>query len=320
MEHRDLQQELAGLDTMMTIFVSFITGNLGNRGANHTACRSVNREPHPPSKLFQSASSLTISGCASHHILDRLLEKSKCHRITHLVLNNVFAFAQPKITPTKRIEEERNEPWTYVIPARERSTPFDNEFGPIQGHLILSAPSMTALSSLHIHTIGIARGCLSSIPEADISRYKEYGNVLKTLTETLETFVFEQGMDSKEWTTQDGYHFCATRIAPLDWSRRPMDVLFADYLLPSIMSARWYKLRTLALRGIGGLGSGFVDRLDCTAEVPAYYRNGSLADLEADLRERLDPSARLILEKSTLEPLDSGEEFSGDGLENLLEQ
>ena len=179
---------------------------------------------------------------------------------------------------------------------------------------------MTRLSSLQIHTVGTARGCLSDIPEADVCRYKEYGHALNTFAKTLRTLTFKQEMNQSEWPNQDGYRFCRTRIEPLDWSKRPMDVLFADYTLPHIMSTKWDQLQSLILRGIGELGSGFVERLDRETKLPAYYRSGSLEELKSALKGLLGQSVHLTLEKSTLEPLDSGEEFCGDGLQNLLDQ
>lgn len=173
-----------------------------------------------------------------------------------------------------------------------------------------------SLTSLHIHTVGKARGDLSDVLDEEHWRYQGIGDFIGSCARTLEKLVFEQGMTAWDIGRRDGSRSCRRYTPPLDWSRRPMDKLFSTHILTKILTSNWPRLRRLELRGIGGTRPALLG-----GYIPANTHSAptvtTLNELESFIHSIIGANVTIILTQSVERAYGFGKATNSTGLENL---
>ncbi|KAF1952470.1 hypothetical protein CC80DRAFT_174714 [Byssothecium circinans] len=203
----------------------------------------------PPSHLFSTTTSISLSGVTSHRVVSSILTSISAANLKHLRLNNLQLFAdEPHIL-------QNLAPTQIALYRRDRP-------GPIQGYLHDLTGHCTSLRSFHyLSTAEYFDGSYTSNPHTrarwtlqvtdENSRYAELASFIDSVKPTLREFYFEHGPDIDYFGTafSQRFHGSFTRqtlTVPL-----PMDRFFDTHVLPILTAGPWPKLQTMTVKGIG---------------------------------------------------------------------
>ena len=241
---------------------------------------SFNREEFAvvPPPLFPTATSIRIGGKMAYAFFRSMV--SSPEKVLSLDLDNPQGFGQFRdgFDEDSDMSDLRLNTALYPETEDENNIAVLRHPGPMSGHLAPLFGRFTRLKHLCIRTIGQGasadprwKGADQSWSEArEKARYIEIASFIKSLSSTLVTLVFVQGIEAEETSPIPG---CRPDSRPENRSGRPMDTYFLSYILPALIEGGWPQLQTVSIRGFGGQArkgmptpeTSFLARLD-TAE------------------------------------------------------
>lgn len=202
-----------------------------------------NREQHIiiPLALFPAAISVKIGGRMPYAFFRAIV--SSPSRLISLEIDNVEGFGQ--------LRDGLDEELSYVshlasIPETEdvNGKPLVRHDGPMHGHLRELIGQCTSLRHLVIRTIGQEDAADYRWTRArEEKRYSEMTEFIMATSETLETLIFEQGIEPLE----------GGKRLPIDHhggAERPMDSFCLMHIVPALLNTPWLKLKNIAISGV----------------------------------------------------------------------
>ncbi len=103
--------------------------------------------------------------------------------------------------------------------------------------------SLVALTSLCIATVGHGNRCWPN--SHDELRYSEWACFIDSLRSRLRYFGFKQGVSRNEGPEST----CGTRRPPGGY-HRPIDELFREWILPTLLQKRWPEICRMEIKGV----------------------------------------------------------------------
>ncbi|KAH4151528.1 hypothetical protein HBI81_066770 [Parastagonospora nodorum] len=201
------------------------------------------REVTLPAYLFPSATSIRLSGCMSRELVACILrpQLQSNSNLTHLELNDVSQWAET--TPPLPTFSHLRESQTYFRDHFHDHTPVYDSRQMIDAldPLIDRCPYLTSLR------IAILGPCEEHGPDSREERlYRSCARFISSVRKTLRNLNFEQGYSFNEQTGWDRPWNRREKIFP-----RPMDRIFARFILPVLLEAPWPCMEKMELRGVG---------------------------------------------------------------------
>jgi len=243
---------------------------------------------YPPSPLFPAATHIRLSGTMYPEIVSAILHPGSVSNLEHLSIDNLqdpgpYGGRWPRNLSTDQFTDINYSP-----------NPIESHFKRLPGTMRQILPSIEqqcrVLTSFHYRKPGwihnrSGRNCI-----ADVQCYAELASFLSCVSETLQSFHFEQGVSEamiqhlKAGTVEETYG-C---FAPLPQKIKPMDERFIKIVLPAVMHNEWPRLKELKIVGLGGWkGRKAMDNL-----------------MKARLRKHLGVGVDIVVEDITDKPCD----------------
>lgn len=204
-----------------------------------------------PPPLFPTASSIRIGGKMSYAFFRSVV--SSPENVVFLDLDNPQGFGQWK---DGLLDEDEvsitymNNLGSYPETVDANKIPLVRHPGAMRGHLEPLLGRFTKLKHLYLRTVGQDDCATWRWSEArDMERYAEIANFITSVSSTLISLTFEQGIEAEENIQTRN---CRQSPRPRQQIGRPMDTYFLSYISPTLVNGPWPNLRTLILRGIGG--------------------------------------------------------------------
>lgn len=165
----------------------------------------------PPPPLFKVAKSIRLSGIASRFLITSILTQRDLSQLEGLDLNNLNAFAEVDDIPQSLPLKLKTECHGRRIIGRP---------GPMVSHLVPCVGKLRRLRTLTVGTVGqngLEEGLLGQWDTwdemAEEDRYQELATLIRSVSETLEHFRFQQGITGVR--DVDGWRRGSTPGGPL---------------------------------------------------------------------------------------------------------
>ncbi|KAH3992047.1 hypothetical protein HBI24_223110 [Parastagonospora nodorum] len=201
------------------------------------------REVTLPGYLFPSATSIRLSGCMSRELAACILRPQLPNdsNITHLELNGISQWAEA--TPPMPTFAHLRDRQAYIKDHYHDHKPVRNSrqmidaLDPLIGH----CPHLISLR------IAILGPCEEQGPDSREERlYQSCARFISSVRKTLRKLDFEQGYSFNEQAQWVRPSTERKKIFP-----RPMDRIFARFILPVLMDAPWPHMEKMVIRGVG---------------------------------------------------------------------
>lgn len=209
----------------------------------------------PPNILFPLVTRLRLSGIMYRQIVETIVRSINLERLEELSFDNLQDPGHYKhIYPYSRINRPDK---TFETP---RNQLYDRDSddvalsGPMRRILPYMKDQCKNLKSFHFRRPGRMYKDMMLNPFQDEECYIEVAEFVKSVSSTLLTMHFEQGVNSfaipdfqsgrAEYSHPVGVH------APGVMFARPMDKHVRDHLIPSFLQAEWSQLQSLRIIGM----------------------------------------------------------------------
>lgn len=240
-----------------------------------------------PPHLFQTASSITLSGLFSYSFLRGLL--SNPSNIACLKMVNIQSMGQSR---------EKRFVLSPHSPGLESTDPQGNPIlrypGPVVDYLH-PLSRFTKLTVLDLSILGVEDCTMSRIlPSREARRYREIAQLITATSSILQQLSFTQ-VPENPGPTQEGHD---NQSPPRQQTGRPMDGLFLRHILPVLLSEFFPKIIRIKICGVGGRPYSHVLRsLYCSGNRLVFQ------NAEEDLRNRFNKGVQLVWEEEINESL-----------------
>ncbi|MCJ1294445.1 hypothetical protein MMC34_006003 [Xylographa carneopallida] len=200
----------------------------------------------PPRRLFPTAQVLHLGGVFSSALLCSICHDVDPAKLQCLNLDNLHDLGQAcdgyNLPPSTDLSTT---PETNDV----NGTPILQHPGPVRGCLRPLIGRCTALQHLSLRSVGQddIHDSLWSAAK-DEARYAEAADFIASVGPTLQTLMFEQGLQADA----DIYSLCGSRGVYSPAPGRPMDGRFVKYIVPALVNTQWLRLREMVIRGVGG--------------------------------------------------------------------
>lgn len=205
----------------------------------------------PPSPLFPAATHIRLSGVMYPEIVSAIIHSETVSNLEHLSIDNLqdpgpYGGKWPRDSSTNQLTDINYCP-----------NPIESHIKRLPGTMRQILPSIEhkcrVLTSFHYRKPGWIHCRAGRNSIADVQCYAELASFLSCVSETVQSFHFEQGVPEamiphlKAGTVEDTYG-C---IAPLSQKIKPMDERFIKIVLPAFMHNEWPRLKELKIVGLG---------------------------------------------------------------------
>ncbi|MCJ1255179.1 hypothetical protein MMC24_002995 [Lignoscripta atroalba] len=231
-----------------------------------------------PTTLFSSATSVRIAAEMKYCLATSVLHSIDPSKLVHLCLSNVQDPGQLENGDRYESDVLHSEQTETRLPDGDRGRVLP---GAMRGLLPKLSGHCTALRSLILQKSAQAvHHSMYWNDGADTAVYEEWAAFVASVTVTLQTFQFEQGLKSEGEGIPPGTRRFGRRSTP-NQPIRPMDERFMQTLFPVLVSGLWPCLKVMEIRGIGAWKG-----------VPAMNEWK-----KAELREAVGQTAMLVIEE-----------------------
>ena len=205
----------------------------------------------PPDILFPAATDIRLSGIMYRQIVETIFGSIDMSRLEHLSLDGLqdpghFKDQHPYRLPSNGAANAI--PGQFCEDTDEVKLP-----GTMYGVLQLLQDRCASLRTFHYRKPGSWMKSRNKSALQDERCYAELAAFLTSVSTTLETFTFEQGVSERVMETlRTGGDPSSRRCVPAPAQKmRPMDEQFINSVLPVLMHAQWPALKDLKIIGVG---------------------------------------------------------------------